>query len=149
MKALIEILRAETEALKAQYLEMTETWAISNFAHVCKWAQAYQRGDFGYKGEVSKQYHRLPTYIVNGRGDAQPHIAKALKTSAQHYEASLAKLAARIEAKGLNQEALEVLTASVGINIEITLTDGKQTVRAFTIVAEGQVNRPHYRYLIK
>jgi len=35
------------------------------------------------------------------------------------------------------------------VNIETTLTDGEKMVRAYTIIAEGQVQRPHYRYLIK
>jgi hypothetical protein len=35
------------------------------------------------------------------------------------------------------------------VNIDMTLTDGEKTVKAFTIIAEGQIQRPHYRYLVK
>ena len=65
-----------------------------------------------------------------------------------HYEDSIAKLAARIEAKGLNVSNLKVKTSHIGVNIETVLTDGSKTVKAFTIIAEGQVQRPHYRYLV-
>ena len=72
-----------------------------------------------------------------------------VKAAEQHYENSIQKLAARIEKKGLNTENLSVLTSHVGVNINTTLTDGIKTVRAFTIIAEGPIQRPHYRYLIK
>jgi hypothetical protein len=37
----------------------------------------------------------------------------------------------------------------VGVNFETTLSDGEKIVRAFTIVASGEIQKPHYRYLIK
>ena len=42
-----------------------------------------------------------------------------------------------------------VLLKTIGVNIESIITDGTKTVRAWTIVAEGEIQRPHYRYLIK
>ena len=62
---------------------------------------------------------------------------------------SIEKLAKRIEKKGLNQENIRTITSHVGVNIETTLTDGNKTVRAFTIIAQGTIQKPHYRYLIK
>jgi len=58
-------------------------------------------------------------------------------------------LAARIEKKGLNVEKIKTVTSHIGVNLETTLTDGTKTVRAWTIVASGEIQRPHYRYLIK
>lgn len=66
-----------------------------------------------------------------------------------HYEQSIEKLAFRIAQKGLNQESLTVTTSHIGVNIETTLTDGIKTVRAFTIIASGEIQKPHYRYLVK
>jgi hypothetical protein len=46
-------------------------------------------------------------------------------------------------------EKLVVETSHIGVNINTTLTDGEKTVRAFTIIASGEIQRPHYRYLVK
>ena len=148
MEALIDILKKETETLKKQYMETTEKWAIEDFNRLRKWAIDYQKGLFGY-GEASKKYWKLPYYIVNSNGTVNIHIEKMLKEASNHYENSILKLADRIEKKGLNQNKITVVTSYIGVNIEITLTDGDKTVKAFTIIAEGEIQKPHYRYLIK
>jgi len=51
--------------------------------------------------------------------------------------------------KNLDWTNIKIENGSVGVNINITITDGEQTVRAWTIIAEGEIQRPHYRYLIK
>ena len=71
------------------------------------------------------------------------------KKAELHYEGSIVKLANRIEKKGLIIEKLVVETSHIGVNINTTLTDGEKTVRAFTIIASGEIQRPHYRYLVK
>lgn len=78
-------------------------------------------------------------------------VERAEKKAVAHYENSIKKLAARILKKGLdiNAESLEVETATVDENITTVITDGHNTVRAWTIVAGGPIQRPHYRYLVK
>jgi hypothetical protein len=66
-----------------------------------------------------------------------------------HYENSIVKLAYRIEKKGLNLDKITVKTSHIGVNINTWITDGEQTVHAYTIIASGEIQRPHYRYLIK
>ena len=66
-----------------------------------------------------------------------------------HYNDSILKLALRIEKKELNQDKLELTTSHVDVNISTTITDGDKTVKAWTIIASGPVQRPHYRYLVK
>jgi hypothetical protein len=149
MNKLIDLLKKETETLKVQYLEMTEKWAVTEFENLRQFAKDYQDGKLVYKGEVEKRYYRLPYYIVNSNGKVEQHIEKMVKNAIEHYDFSIEKLAARIEKKGLNVETLKTSTSHIGVNIETTLTDGEKTVRAFTIIAEGAVQRPHYRYLIK
>jgi hypothetical protein len=150
MKNLVELLKSETESLKVQYLEMTREWAIKEFNHLREWAVNYHSGKFGFKnGENARKYYRLPYYIVNSNGVVGDHVAKMIKNATNHYESSIEKLAIRIEKKGLNQESLSIVTSHIGVNINTTLTDGIKTVRAFTIIASGEVQRPHYRYLIK
>lgn len=85
--------------------------------------------------------------LVHAGKDA--FIVKMEKLAEDHYEDSILKLAARIQAKELNESALQVKTAHIAQNIETVLTDGVQTVKAFTIIASGEVQKPHYRYLIK
>lgn len=148
MESLIELLKKETEPLKFQYVEMTQKWAVKEFEYLRQWAKDYNSGKFGF-GEASKKYYRLPYYIVNSNGKVEQHIENMVKQAIEHYEFSIEKLATRIEKKGLNQENLKAFTSHIGVNIETTLTDGNKTVRAFTIIAEGEIQRPHYRYLIK
>jgi len=148
MANLIETLKRETESLKIQYIEMTEKWAIKEFEYLRQWATDYRSGKFGF-GVASKKYYRLPHYIINRNGKVEQHVEKMVENAIEHYKFSIEKLAARIEKKGLNQEVLKTVTSHIGVNIETTLTDGNKTVKAFTIIAEGDVQRPHYRYLIK
>ena len=72
-----------------------------------------------------------------------------VKAAQKHYTNSIAKLALRIEKKGLNQEKIEMTTGYVDVNITTTITDGEKVVRAWTIIAGGEVQKPHYRYLVK
>lgn len=148
MENLINLLKKETQTLKFQYLEMTEAWAIKEFNYLRQWADDYCAGKFGF-GEASKKYWRLPAYIMNSNGKVETHIEKMLKAANEHYDFSILKLADRIEKKGLDTSNLNVVTSHIGVNINTTLTDGTKTVRAFTIIAEGEIQRPHYRYLIK
>ena len=76
-------------------------------------------------------------------------LAEAINNAEKHYANSIEKLAYRINEKGLDLNNLKVETAHISNNIETILTDGFKTVRAFTILAWGEVNAPHYRYLVK
>jgi hypothetical protein len=146
-------LKKETESLKNQYIEMTKEWAKQDFETLTQFAKDYTAGKFGY-GEASKKYWKLPHYIINDASSyttppVQIYTDAMVKKATEHYFHSLRKLVDRIEAKGLNTETLTVTTSHIGVNIEITLTDGSKKVRAFTIIAGGLIQKPHYRYLIK
>lgn len=77
------------------------------------------------------------------------YMQKQNDAAEAHYENSIEKLAYRIMKKGLNTNNLKTTTSWIDQNINTTLTDGVKTVRAWTIVASGIVQKPHYRYLIK
>jgi hypothetical protein len=148
--SLVQILKNETQSLKAQYVKMTAEWAAKEFETLRQFANDYTSGKFGFKnGDIEKKYFRLPYYIINSNGKVEQHIEKMVNNAEAHYEVSIQKLSARIEKKGLNQNTLTTVTSHVGVNIETTLTDGAKTVRAFTIIASGAIQKPHYRYLIK
>jgi hypothetical protein len=51
--------------------------------------------------------------------------------------------------KGIDINNMKVVSGYVGVNVEMTISDGDKYVKAWTIVAEGTVQRPHYRYLVK
>ena len=146
--ALLETLKNQTQSLKDQYIQKTIEWAINDFAEQKKWAADYNLGKFGF-GVASKKYYRLPYYITNSNGKVEQHIEKMVNAANEHYESSIIKLAAKIQTKGLDESKLQVQTSHIGINIETTLTDGIKTIRAFTILAFGCIQKPHYRYLIK
>jgi len=174
MQNLIEILKAETQTLKEQYLLKTKEWA-TNYYNVCKkrnkWYEVEWCKFFGLTPEIqnpnsnmqflgypkgfyntskSRELHRYQNEIHRTLSlGLEKYIEKELRYAEMHYESSIVKLADRIEKKGLNKEKLNVVTSHIGVNINTTLTDGEKTVRAYTIIAEGEIQRPHYRYLIK
>lgn len=162
---LVETLRQETESFRTEYLDRVKAWAIAEFSRIDLLSQKrYTYEQFATPGFVKgpnswSDYAQGKNYrkAVDARDAAlrtvekgsQAFIDKALTQAADHYFDSLVKLAARIDEKGLNPATLTVKTAHVNVNLDIVLTDGEQTVRAFTIIASGPVQRPHYRYLIK
>lgn len=175
MKQLIETLRTETQTLKETYFEMTKKWAESYFERImlrknwkevdwCKYfgltpelknkglgsCEFYSFPDGFYNTRDAREYQKYRNEIssLNSMG-VEKYKEKELKKAQLHYESSLLKLAARIDKKGLNIKNMKIVTGNVGVNIEMTLSDGEKSVRAWTIIAEGIVQRPHYRYLVK
>ena len=175
MKDLINTLKNETAGLKKQYLEMTAEWAIAEFDRINemnswsieKWAKwlnvpvrfvepkfrqegyyTFEKGFYNTKaaGTYDRKLNEVRRVVGNGRN---AFLLKAMSNAEAHYENSIEKLAYRIQQKELNVEDLKMVTSHIGVNIETTMTDGNKTVRAWTIIAGGPVQRPHYRYLVK
>jgi hypothetical protein len=176
---LIAILRNETQSLKEQYIQLTKEFATKKFELSTKlWGmniiQMYDHFKIKYKmvpggfrtkdGPTERpETERTPDnreqirYMDNQMSEARKihsmgypaFEAKEIKFAEQHYEDSLKKLASKIESKGLNIPNLKVTSGHVGVNFNTILTDGVKTVRAWTIVASGEIQRPHYRYLVK
>ena len=172
MKTLIERLTEQTQTLKVQYLEMVNEWTTKEFARLkemSRWTNQQWADEFGielverFPGSTEKTWPRgfynshrsVPVFRAREKVAAASSlgvdrfVAKAMKNAEQHYEGSIAKLAFRIQKKELNEDLMEMKTSHIGVNIETTITDGSQTVRAWTIIASGPVQRPHYRYLVK
>ena len=174
MNNLIDILRTETQTLKNKYFEMTEFWAKNSYKVIqqrknwntetwCSYLnitpeiknpgtslEHYGFPKGFYNTSNSKKYKNMIDEIrrVVSMGE-EKYIQKELKKADQHYETSLKKLTNRIELKNLNIEKMKIVTGYVGVNIDMTLSDGEKVVKAFTIIAEGTIQRPHYRYLLK
>lgn len=174
MIKLIEILKSETSSLKTQYIEKRLDWAKKYFS-ACMERRAWNEEQWAkylgvptapcnvgtpsefisfakgfHNSAASKRYHNLRNdgfrLFSNG---LENFLLKEQKSATTHYEESIKKLADRIAKKGLEIDNLTVITSHIGVNINTTLTDGNKTVRAFTIIAEGEIQCPHYRYVIK
>lgn len=168
---LASILKKETETLRVQYVERCVAFAAKQYDIIVEratwnevqWCEFLGLtpeksrhgshmtfpGEF-YNTKLARKFRDLRdvAYSVR-RQSVEQYKEQAGKIANMAYSASINKLAARILKKGLNIDALRVKTAHIGVNIESILTDGEKTVRAFTIIAEGPVQCPHYRYLIK
>lgn len=84
------------------------------------------------------------------RKNLEEYIASEEKAAKEHYEKSLIKLADRLNKKGVTvAKELEIVSGFLGQNFEITIKHDEGVVRAWTIIAEGPVQRPHYRFLVK
>lgn len=174
MNKIVDLLKKETVSLKEQYINKTIDWAKKDFDRYMimsswneeKWAKyldvptrianegssmefvTFHNGFYNTK--KSREYKRMKDTIYNmKRLGLSEYILKAKKQAERHYEDSILKLSERILKKGLDEDNIKLSTSHIGVNIETTITDGNKTVRAFTIIAEGEIQRPHYRYLIK
>ena len=174
MESLEKTLREQTQTLKEQYIEKTKEWANNSFNHHmerttwkevdwCKFFHLEPRpvnvgtsmefltfpNNF-YNTKNSKTYHNMKaqSFRVKSMG-LEEYIKREVKQTEIHYESSILKLTERIKKKGLVEENLKVQTSHIGVNINTTISDGTKTVKAWTIIAEGEVQLPHYRYLVK
>lgn len=156
--ALLALLKRETESLRVEFIERTREWATAQFARFVELAKTspeyadYHDGSrMNYEG--GKRYRQARERVESARryvtyGESA-FIEREVRAAESHYQASIEKLALRIEKKGLNKSALRVKSARLEMNFETTISDGEQSVRAFTILAYGPIQRPHYRYLVK
>ena len=174
MSKLIELLKEQTITLKEQYVQKTIEWTKKDFNRYMKMSK-WKEVDWAnylnvptriantgtnmefvtfhsgfYNTKESRVYHRMKDEIYRAKTTGlDKYILKAKRKAEEHYEYSIIKLADRISKKGLNEDNLKMVTSHIGVNIETTITDGVKTVRAFTIIAEGEIQCPHYRYLVK
>lgn len=156
MELLIETLKNQTESLKVQFIELTRDFAINEFNefHNLTYQQVNER--WGYYDskynrycQSKKSYQMMRTIDAMNYYGLEIHIKVAIQEAIDHYNDSIVKLAVRIVKKGLDIKLLQCTTSHIGRNIETILTDGSKIVKAQTILAEGEINKPHYRYLVK
>ena len=148
--ALEQKLTKETENFKNDYLIKTKAWAESQLVRNIERQNKFYnscKADYSNVREYYKEQkfvYNSPTYYFR-----EEFVPRSVKKAREHYEESIKKLVARIMTKQLNIESIKTSTAYLDPNLSITITDGEKTVRAFTIIASGPVQRPHYRYLVK
>lgn len=174
--SLITVLTAKTQELKKNYIERTKEYAKEVFAHATKLSKFSYEELVQRYGEVDKRY---PTYGYKNIDGVNQHVKitkelnregvkafsyakdlvrigypkyeqKEVRNAENHYTASIDKLASRLNAKGIvSNKPLEIKSALLGQNFDMTITQEGKKVKAWTIIASGEIQRPHYRFLIK
>lgn len=171
---LIQMLLDQTQELKTEFITRNENWARNHY-EIAKVRASWKELDWceyfkleprkvnegtsmeflsfpkGFHNtQEAKMYASMKTeaYTIT-QMSKEKFIEKAAKDAEAHYLSSINKLALRIMKKNLDESKLQMSTSRLGVNITTTITDGTKTVRAWTIIAEGEIQRPHYRYLVK
>ena len=149
MENLVESLKEQTKTLRIQFIDKTREWANAELERNINRAKRYDnlpldmcKGSKYYQEQ--KWRHNSPAWFFKPE-----FIDRMVKKADDHYSDSIEKLAFRIIKCGLIIENIKIKNASVGVNIECAITDDIKTVRAYTIVASGVIQRPHYRFLLK
>jgi len=167
---LLDMLREQTKDLKVLFIEKTKTYSQKVFENTgeilarsvfgwCKYFLIEPRGEGQfpvgfYNTENAKRYYRIlnEARSISSMG-LENFTAKNVKEAELHYESSLLKLADRLQKKGLTDNNFKILEKSLDVNFELVLEhecDGKKIkTRCWTIIAEGVIQKPHYRYLVK
>jgi hypothetical protein len=106
-------------------------------------------GEYNKKGyykmtEVRNKLHTL----VNKIG-LEKFMEEEVKHAERHYSDSIIKLASRLREKGVTLEDMTIKSGRIGMNFEIVIDCNGVITKAWTIIAEGPIQRPHYRYLVK
>jgi len=164
MTSLTQIIKSETSEMFAKYLIMKAEWAGQYYDKQIQWDTKSIREAFGKKTEIKRfngeiEVHYSQTkesmnfenkiYAMKSKG-RESFIEKEIKLAKLNYEDATEKLALRIHKKGINIENMKVNSVRFKEgDLQTIFTDGVNYVKAFTILAWGNVNAPHYRYLVK
>lgn len=169
-KELIQKLSNAMQELHDKYITSTKNWAKKNHdLAVVKSARTKEEWYEIYKIEtetivsfgtkyIQPIRNRMYKLMVDDRNQTnalasqefEKFEAKEIKDAERHFSESIEKLAMRITEKNLNTNQMTITHGYVrGNGIDTVITDGTNVVKANTIIAEGPINRPHYRYLVK
>lgn len=159
--SLVSDLRTATQELKADYIakviesakEMHQD-AVASLPKAIEEAEqlfAAWRKDYNnytLRRDSMEAEKIVSRYRSIARESVENYIASEVKHGEAHYEASLLKLADRLISKGIS-ENFTIKSGYVGVNFEVVITHELGQVKAWTIIACGEIVRPHYRYLVK
>lgn len=145
------ILIDQTNMLLVEFLEKTEKYAKASFDKALTESKlTYQESIEKYKNiKKALSIKNEALSIINKGYDK--YLAEELYYAKVHYYQSINKLTYRLYDKGIvESKDFTIITSKIGQNIETTIVDknGKIT-KAWTIIASGEIQQPHYRYLVK
>jgi len=144
MKNLVQQLNTELSEFKKQYLVLTENFLLTDWVRMQKIIDDYYSN---WTNETSKIYHALPSSVK--RNEQVKFIENQMAKADKSFDDNVLKLAARLIKKGINPENINIKATVAMPNIECVINDGNKYLTAYTIIAGGNIQRPHYRYLIK
>jgi hypothetical protein len=165
---ILGLLMSETHALKLQLLDRTELWAKQSFTRIennlpsviaekkAAWT-AYNDACAAKlpTWNLQKAYYSLVKKVETMNkivsGGVDKYVVDQLNCADAHYQSSLSKLALRITQKGMDMTNFKLVSGYVGMNLEMMMSDGVKSVKAWTIWAaeDSELVSPHYRYLVK
>lgn len=97
--------------------------------------------------KAKNQVEAVRAYIKAG---LDYNVKKAERAAINHYENSISKLSQRLNDKGItNESEFTIESTYLGVNFECTIKTKELTVVAWTIIASGEIQKPHYRFLVK
>jgi len=152
---LVKVLAEATVEMLEIYIEQTAKWAVKKVAQNIARLEKYHNWfkDIPMKDrKYTREYYTERKWVHSAQGYFFSHdefLSRAIDGACEHYRGSLVKLAIRAIGKGLNQDKCSVKYGRVDVNITCTITDGTQKVNAFTVMASGPIQCPHYRFLVK
>lgn len=170
---LIALLTKETAELRRIFIQKTKEYAVKRFGGAVKrseWTEEKWRSEFGQTelkypmkvyvdNKLTTITHDLIKFAKVMRSEDRclinlgvaKYIQSKIKQAEQHYTRSIEKLAYRLKKKGLTDDVanISVKTATIGVNINTYIAWPGGMIHAWTIIASGPVQAPHYRYLIK
>lgn len=158
-KGLINLLTENTKELKDRYIKSVEDWASQKYDQCIirvKWAHEKYMKVYGVIERNGHKYLSQAGCVAKSEANTicsrtkSEFIKKEKEAGIRHYENSLERLAIRLKDKGVTDNTkIEIINAWVGINLEMIIKHDGKITKAWTIIASGQIQRPHYRYLVK
>lgn len=142
--------RNRVQTLIDKYSNFTYTDYFEKFSVVVEY---YIRREKQQRTILSKEGENIRSQVqsflrMQKNESLESHFIKTVSDADKNFTAKLAKLSVRLGEFSFSNN-FEILSAHTGVNFEATLVEGDKKVRAYTIIAEGKIQRPHYRYLVK
>ena len=171
---LVAELYIHTKELKTLYIEETKKYADSKHKHCLErehWTTQQWYDEYGLKYKIrhegsdrafalleSGYNSKVYGFMLNHKSEVkkilelglEKYKAQEVKYAEQHYEDSITRLSVRLNEKGITDESKFTITSGhIGMNFECYINHENGLTKAWTIIASGPIQRPHYRYLVK
>lgn len=161
MKNLIAQLTKETSTFRAEYMKQYEEYVRAEYistsekyGNTCNGLSEKMEEELNLNCSIQnssehfRKYQKVENIISAVCHWFDEEIAKEVRKAEKTFDAKIEKLAFRLEKKGF-KNTVKVSGMYTDGDLSCTITDGEQTAHAYTIIASGPVQRPHYRYLVK
>lgn len=155
---LLETIKQQTAETLKLHIENIEAGAKQEFDYMINYQNAYVEYlkekrinkqaafKYGCTSEAEKTAHKYKNMTYFG---FDKFLQNEKTKAVQNYETATQKAAFKIQQK-LNVQNIKIQTSEISFgNIDMTFTDGTKKVTCQTIIAEGMIQKKHFRYLVK